>query len=183
MRRMSAVAAAMLVSLSLCGAPAVAQDTSPAPSASDVYAAVRDEAVIVTATQTCDPDSFEDLPGVGWGLECANAASDPRVTGPATIVATYDISTPNDTGQGILVARVTLTGPDGSWIGRMYETVIDTTNGPSRVLQILAGTGGYEGWVYVTSADVPFGVGATPFDWESTGVVYQGPLPPTWETR
>jgi FlaG/FlaF family flagellin (archaellin) len=148
---------------------------SPSPSATQVHMLVHDESVIVTATQECD-SPYAQLPGGAYRFTCTMTASDPRATGPLTADFTFDVSTPNNTGQGIGVFMVTLQGPDGTWTGPSYQTVIDAVNGPARGLTILAGDGAYEGWVYVFSDDDTSRAG----DFDSVGVIYQGPLPPSF---
>jgi hypothetical protein len=157
----------------------------PSPAASVDRGGVKGD--IVTATQRCDPDSFSGFiqdeaaaAGSGtWSLECTHTASDPRVTGPLMVTVIYDLSTPNGTGQGILVADIALQGPDGDWTGREYRTIIDPATGPGRVLWILGGNGAYEGWVYIASADF-MNDAATFFDYDTSGVIYEGALPPSF---
>jgi hypothetical protein len=157
----------------------------PSPAASVDRGGVKGD--IVTATQRCDPDSFSGFiqdeaaaAGSGtWSLECTHTASEPRVTGPLMVTVIYDLSTPNGTGQGILVADIALQGPDGDWTGREYRTIIDPATGPGRVLWILGGNGAYEGWVYIASADF-MNDAATFFDYDTSGVIYEGALPPSF---
>jgi hypothetical protein len=116
----------------------------------------------VTGTETCD---FTDYPVI----RCTERASDPRVSGSATRAITLEPPSPD---QGALMWNdVIITGPEGTWTGTGYgvmgkDSVIHN-------LEIMSGSGAYQGLVYSTWGTVSADGNAT-----YAGLIQEGTLPP-----
>jgi hypothetical protein len=153
MRRLWAAGAATLLSLVVGGAPGMAQ--SPPASMPPGMAAV-------TGTDTCD---FTGFPVI----TCTEVASDPRVNGTATRTITLE---PPTADQGALMWNdVTLTGPEGTWTGEGYGVMLP--DGTIRNVEIMSGSGAYQGLVYATAGTVGPDGSAT-----YGGLIQEGSLPP-----
>jgi hypothetical protein len=122
--------------------------------------------VEVTVTQICD---FGVSPPV-----CTWTASDPRLTGTATIESWNDIGIPGeDSTDGFTWFENTFEGPEGRWSGHVYVFWGE----PTQNFLVMSGADNDEGWHYLASSIVPTSEGD--FDW--TGVLYEGELPPSPE--
>jgi hypothetical protein len=121
------------------------------------------QGVEVTVTQTCD--FGYDRPRCTW------TASDPRLTGTATIESWNDIGIPGeDSTDGFTWFENTFEGPEGIWSGRVYVFWGE----PTQNFLVMSGADNDEGWHYLASSIVPTSEGD--FDW--TGVLYESELPP-----
>ncbi len=130
------------------------------------------DAVRVTATQECTW-AFPDDIQTGT---CTITASDPRLTGPATITQREIVkATVGD--NDLETYDEVLEGPDGTWTGRHLVVFDRGIAHMSHALVVVTGDGAYEGWTYVAAgaASPPDGNG------DFVGVLYQGPPPAAWE--
>ena len=153
MRRLWAAGAAILMCWTLGGLPVMAQ--SPSPSSPPGMAAV-------TGKDTCD---FTNYPV----MKCAEVASDPRVSGTAKRTITLE---PPTADQGALMWNdVTLTGPQGTWTGAGYGVLL--LDGSIRNVEIMSGSGAYQGLVYATGGTVGADGNAT-----YAGLIQRGTMPP-----
>jgi hypothetical protein len=116
--------------------------------------------VTVTVTQQCvdfDP--------------CIWTASDPRL--PDTIAIdmfTGFVDVVGDDDAGFAWLEQSSEGPEGGWTGYVYALWGE----PTQNFLVLSGTGANEGWQYIASGTDP----DTDGDFEWTGTLYQGGLPP-----
>jgi len=102
-------------------------------------------------------------------IVCTEQTSDPRVSGTATRTIVLEPEIPD---QGALMWNdITLTGPDGTWTGEGYGVMAQ--DGTIRNVEIMAGSGAYEGLVYSTG-----GVVGANGDAIYAGLIQQGSLPP-----
>ncbi len=151
MRRLLAAGAAIVVCLVIGGTQGAAQSPAAPPAVT-----------WVTGRDTCD---FTNYPVVS----CAERASDPRVSGNATRTITLEPEIPD---QGALMWNdVTLAGPDGSWTGTGYGVM--GADGSIQNVEIMAGSGTYEGLVYATRGSVGPDGNAT-----YAGLIQAGSEPP-----
>jgi hypothetical protein len=130
------------------------------------------DAVRVTATQECSW-SFPDDIQTGT---CTIAASDPRVTGTATITQREIVKA--TVGDNDLETYDTvLQGAEGTWTGRHIVVFDRGITRTAHAMVVVTGDGAYEGWTFVaaTAASPPDGNG------DFVGVLYQGPPPAAWE--
>ena len=153
MRRQWVAGAAIVVSLALCGMPAVAQDAQ--------Y-----PAVAMTGTQAC-----EAAPGDEPVWNCTYTASDPRVAGTGTIRFAAAVSEPGSETPIMWWIDSTLDGPEGTWSGHHY--VFTDESGTAHALLMLTGAGAYEGWQYVASGTDPEADG----NHDLVGLLYEGEAP------
>jgi hypothetical protein len=154
MRRLWAAVAAMVMCLTLGGLPVMAQ--SPSPSVPPGMAAV-------TGTNTCD---YAKYPPV---IQCTELAIDPRVSGASTRTITLEPPTAN---QGALMWNdVNITGPEGTWAGEGYGVMLP--DGTIRNVEIMSGSGAYQGLIYATAGTVSADGNGT-----YVGLIQQGSLPP-----
>ncbi len=130
------------------------------------------DAVRVTASQECSWD-FPD--GIQTAT-CIITASDPRLTGTATITQREIV---NATGgdNDLETYDEVLQGPEGTWTGRHFVVFDRSSAYTAYPLVVVTGDGAYEGWTYVAAgaASPPDGNG------DFVGVLYQGPPPAAWE--
>lgn len=147
---------------------------------------------MVTGTEACASGvEFDIRPMEGYSLlhasapfegHCTVTASDPRVSGPATVGEFWDacyLMGPDDPpfypSGCIYWGTYRLDGPDGSWEGT-WSGVDDEDLGMAIFQLLLEGTDAYEGWSFV--ANWHAGFTGEPAPW--SGLIYEGPLPP-WE--
>jgi hypothetical protein len=143
------------VSASPSAAQASAAAQSPSPSSPPGWAAV-------TGRNLCDYGAYPII-------RCTEWASDPRVSGTATRTATLE---PEASDQGALMWNdVTLVGPEGTWTGAGYGVM--ESDGTIHDVEIMSGSGTYEGLVYST-----WGVIDPNGDATYAGIVQPGVLPP-----
>jgi hypothetical protein len=169
-RRVGAVAVALATLLLSAAWPAGA--ASPAPSTGGAPA----DAVAVTATFSCalSAPGKETSTAVGGRLEgqmvgCYHKASDPRVSG-TTVTRVDAESYSKAKHMGPYMIQETLTGPDGTWVGRGFGFI--ETGDNAHVVTVYAGTGAYDGWTYIMTTDITAdGAGAI------RGVIYHGAPP------
>ena len=176
--RMSLVATVALALLGGLGGSAMAQDDPMAPA-------------MVTGTETCVGGEVETTPMDGYTLlhasgpfegHCTFTASDPRVSGTATLDDFWDacyLMGPDDPpfypSGCIYWGTQRIDGPDGSWEGT-WSGVDDEDLGLASLLLLMEGTDAYEGWSFVAHV-LESGTGE-PVTF--SGLIYEGPLPP-WE--
>ena len=98
---------------------------------------------------------------------CEEKLSDPRVSGTAQIELGGTVTTP---GGHARWGTVTLTGPDGQWIGPYVGHQIRQTT--IEILGVLEGTEAHEGWTFIVEWSGPIG---SPF--EVKGLIYEGSAP------
>ena len=166
------------VILALAGAlPAGAQDASAEPPTSAEPATA-----FVSGTGLCRfvaPGTQTRVEGVRrdqGGFACDWETDDPRVSGPGE--GTWNIACWDGNRICIYWGEMTISGPDGTWVGA-YEgqdatTLEDLGHGAVALQQVLGGTGAYEGWTYV--AHLLFNYSTMDVD----GIIYEGP-PMPWE--
>lgn len=103
---------------------------------------------------------------------CAAVASDPRVSGPGTLVLNVEGWDPRTGYNDVAWMYQEITGPDGTWAGRTYG--LYDKDGVLHNFGVMVGTGAYEGLVYVVYGTVPAS-GATA---TTVGVIQPGTPPP-----
>jgi hypothetical protein len=106
-------------------------------------------------------------------IVCSETASDPRVTGTATRMITFEPEIPNP--GALMWNDVTLVGPKGSWSGTGYGVM--AADGSIRNLEVMAGSGAYRGLVYSIAGTVGAnGAGS----W--SGMIQAGRMPPDFSS-
>jgi len=131
------------------------------------------DAVRVTATQEC---SWGYPDGIQTGT-CTITASDPRLTGTATITQREIVKATEGDDNDLETYDEVLQGPEGTWTGRHFVVFDRSSAYTAYPLVVVTGDGAYEGWTYVAAgaASPPDGNG------DFVGVLYQGPPPAAWE--
>ena len=154
--RASQVGTVILALLGGLGGAVVAQDEAEEPTG-----------VRVTVTQQCS-----DVGHAG----CDWTASDPRLTGTIALAWGDGVAVEGaeDFEAGLQWTNSTFHSPEGSWTGHGYILWGE----PTQNFLVLSGTGANEGWHYVASGTDPEPDG----DFEWTGTLYEGELPPFPET-
>ena len=154
--RASLVGTVILALLGGLGGAVVAQDEAEEPTG-----------VQVTVTQQCS-----DVGHAG----CDWTASDPRLTGTIALAWGDGVAVEGaeDSQAGLQWTNSTFHSPEGSWTGHGYILWGE----PTQNFLVLSGTGANEGWHYVASGTDPEPDG----DFEWTGTLYEGELPPFPET-
>jgi len=175
--RMALTGTLTLALLGGLGGLAMAQDDPMAPA-------------MVTGSEHCVGGDLETTPMDGYTLMhvsgpevgCTVTASDPRVSGFATVGDFWDacyLMGPDDPpfypSGCIYWGRYRINGPEGSWEGT-WSGVDDENLGQASMLLLLEGTDAYDGWSFVAHLLDPF-TGEPP---TFSGLIYEGPLPP-WE--
>ena len=173
MRTMWAAGAAIAVSLLLGGVMATAQ--SPAagqsPASPPAWTAVTgtSDCGLRTAGSQPSPPPFVLSHQI---VTCADASSDPRVTGTSTVDLSIEGWDPAPGYDAVAWTSVTLQGPDGTWTGHGYGIYDDV--GVSHLLTFLAGNGAYQGLIYAYSATIPAGTAHM----DIVGLIQPGSPPP-----
>jgi hypothetical protein len=180
MRKLWAAGAAIVVCLALGGVPVAAQEASGEPSAAS---AMPDGPALVTGTQTCaagDPDSRTwdgpVLTGHNATINCTDVMSDERVSGPDS--GEWNYVCHSDADMGCTYWGTTeIVGPDGTWVGTYTGTddpgLWEAGEGGAVMIQVLEGTGAYEGWTFVAHIVTDLSNPAT-----VNGLIHEGPPPP-----
>jgi hypothetical protein len=174
MRRLCATGAAVLVCLAL-GVPALAQAASGEPSAS-----AEPYTDFVTGTGMCRYHEPAMSVFIDWGrhdqagFTCDWETDDPRVSGPGE--GTWNVGCWDGVRVCLYWGDMTITGPDGTWVGAFTgqdtRTLAGLGRGTAAFQQVLEGTGAYEGWTYL--AHLLF----NDYTMFVDGIVYEGtPLP------
>lgn len=152
-------------------AATVVPASSPAPSTA------------VTGTSTCglEASGVWHTVTLPYGvtnhiLSCFDAGTDPRVSGPSTIVTNLESWDEGllrqDPANATSWWDYTIEGPDGTWAGRGYGFYDD--DGVLHQLSILAGSGAYEGMTFTIAGTVPAGSSTADY----SGLIQPGSLPP-----
>ena len=92
-------------------------------------------------------------------LRCFDAGTDPRVSGLSTVVLNLESWDEGllrqDPANSVAWSDYTIQGPDGTWAGHGYGLYDD--EGVFHSVNILAGSGAYEGLTFTTTGTVPAG--------------------------
>ena len=109
-------------------------------------------------------------------MECTSDIDDPRVTGPGTLGWNY-VCYPAANQGCIYWGDLELVGPDGTWVGTYTGTddpaLWEAGEGGAVMIQVLEGTGAYEGWTFVAHIVTDLSNPAM-----VNGLIYEGPPPP-----
>jgi len=103
---------------------------------------------------------------------CTVDASDPRVSGPGSIVINVEGWDPSMANNFVQWTYQEIKGPDGTWAGRAYG--LYDQDGILHAYGVLVGSGAYEGLIYVTYTTVP----ANSATADTVGVIQPGAPPP-----
>jgi hypothetical protein len=119
------------------------------------------------------PAAFTGGATCGFGYPEEWVTSDPRVTGPCSIlVQTW--GSPDTVDMPGAIGEYTVNGPEGDWTGGWMLLGIAPT--VARNLMVLEGTEAYEGWVVLAWAGTPDDW-QEPGPWDLQGVIYEGSAP------
>jgi hypothetical protein len=181
MRRLWAAGAAFVTCLVLVGVSAVGQTESPAPSGSGADAASTSVLIHIEEPEcvTGESGTTTDANGVrqlrGFTRHCRYDGVDPRFAGWSDIVHNVDCYS-EDASRCVMWGTERIPGPDGEWVGtyRGGSMWVDAV-GFRGDLEVLEGTGAYEGWTFVRYMDMAALGGA---EWVIDGLIYEGPPPP-----
>ena len=150
--------------------------TPPSPAVYDASTAVyvhieEPECVTGEAGTTSIVNGVTQLRG--WTRHCRYDAADPRFSGWSDIVLNVDCYSPfEEKSKCVRWGTERIPGPDGDWVG----TYQGGSMGPVRGnLEVLEGTGAYEGWTFVRYVDMAALGGE---EWVIDGLIYEGPPPP-----
>jgi hypothetical protein len=108
----------------------------------------------------------------GWGRHCRYDAADARFSGWSDIVVNSDCYSA-DNANCVRWGTERIPGPDGDWVGTFQG--VGFVEAVRCNMEILAGTGAYEGWTVVWYMDMAAHGGE---EWVIDGLIYQGPPPP-----
>jgi hypothetical protein len=181
MRRMWATGVAILVSSTLAGVPAMAQDASPTRGSAPASPAAASAPVWVTGTATCPTADLGDVSTDADGVQhfrngtfrCIKTTDDARVSGTETTTTwNADWYGAPDLSKGEFVqwATVRLENDGGSWEGRLSG--VGARPEPGDIIVVwYTGTGGYAGLSYFEQT-----TGREPFKLQ--GLIFPGE-PPT----
>jgi hypothetical protein len=183
MRRLWAASAAIVMLLVLGGLPAGAQEASPSPeptAVSDASTAVNihiEEPECVTYPDEAGTTTYAN--GVrqlrGWTRHCRYDDADPRFSGWSDIVHNVDCYS-EDASRCVMWGTERIPGPDGDWVGTYRGGSMSVNDvGFRGNLEVLEGTGAYEGWTFVRYMDMAALGGE---EWVIDGLIYEGPPPP-----
>jgi hypothetical protein len=177
MRRLWAAGVAIVMCLVLGGVPAVGQTASPVPPGSGADAGSTAVFIHIEEPEcvTDDEGTTTFANGVrqlrGFTRHCRYDGADPRFSGWSDIVHNVDCYS-DDRSKCVMWGTERIPGPDGDWVG----TYQGGSMGPVRGnLEVLEGTGAYEGWTFVRYMDMAALGGE---EWVIDGLLYEGPPPP-----
>ena len=156
--------------------------TAPAAATAEP-ASLQAEWAMVTGTSACGLGqagvSQMDTPPYSLTnqlLRCFDASTDPRVSGLSTVVLNlsgWDKGLlREDPANSVAWIDYTIEGPDGTWAGHGYG--LYDAEGVLHMVDILSGSGAYEGLTFTIAATVPAGSSTSAYN----GLVQSGSLPP-----
>lgn len=109
-------------------------------------------------------------------LRCFDASTDPRVSGTSTVVLNLEGWDEglllSDPANSVAWIDYTLQGPEGTWAGHGYG--LYDAEGILHMVDVLAGSGAYEGLTFTLSGTVPAGLSTSNY----IGLIQPGSLPP-----
>jgi hypothetical protein len=159
--------------------PAATPTTTVAsPSPSPVYG----DSSTAVAIHIEEPECVTDAEGTidvvngvrqmrGFTRHCRYDGADPRFTGWSDIVVDSDCYLA-DHSRCVRWGTERIPGPDGDWVGSFWGGQLD--RGIRFDYEVLAGTGAYTGWSYVSYMNMAALGGE---EWVIDGFIYQGPPP------
>lgn len=155
-------------------APSAPQTASVYDSSTAVFIHIEEpECVTGDAGTTSYVNGVRQLRG--WTRHCRYDAADPRFSGWSDIVLNADCYGA-DSSQCVRWGTERIPGPDGDWVGTYRGGGYGGEAGGARFnVEVLEGTGAYEGWTYVLYMDMAALGGEA---WVIDGLVYHGPPPP-----
>ena len=181
MRKLWAAGAAIVVCLALGGVPILAQDEAePVASLPLVVTGNWDCTVLDRGTRGTSDGLVMGATGArDQTLDCVWTMSDPRVSGSVKATFNDDCFGTSAGSECIIWGDSVLEGPDGEWDCTYSGTGDPMGGNDGLVLDVCAGTGGYDGLTFMAQQAVSF-YGTSDFgDGTSLhGVLYEGPLPP-----
>lgn len=159
------VATVVLTLAAASATPVTAQDHEAAATWVTMNSS---ECEVLEGGETTSEDDVERYRGAR--ISCAEQWSDPRVSGAKSVV--YNDDCYEGGAPCLYWGTQELVGPDGSWNGWVNGT-LDPERGAAGYV-VMVGSGGYEGFTFVSHALGPMGDAPASF-----GLIYEGGPPPT----